>query len=334
MNAARQRPARPATGPFVPAGSTGASRRRLRITGAVLAAGVLALVALSGMRSWWYSPGAAVDAFFGALADRDATAALALLDRQDRHDRRPSPLLANGPLRDKGYEPPSQVSITKLTTDAGGEQASAAVRFRVGGREHTGTFQLRRNEKSSLLLFHGWRITSGGLASVRVSGQGLGEVSVNGVALSDEDGDLPVLLGGYTARAAGGPLFDAPAVKVTAAAGADTTAELKPVLKAGVAEEASRQVEALIAECARSTEAEPPGCPFRVSRQPSVSWVITVKPQYTVQFEPGRGVVVWTSHDGTATASPPSGGRTQTSRFGVNGTVENIDGKVTYQYAK
>lgn len=208
------------------------------------------------------SPQSAVTAYFAALADRDADAALRLTAPEitgpvDRS------VINDAVLRSDGYSPPEQVSVTQVTVDD--RDAVAEVTFTIDGRRHDASLRLRRGDGIADAVWHRWLVIDGvgSLLLREVPAQ----ITVNGqpVGAYDEQGPriLPALPGGYQLGIPeGDPLWEARTTPVQVEPQDGTDVDVSLVPRPAVRDEVDRQVVRLLDQCADSTELVPPGCPF------------------------------------------------------------------------
>ncbi|MEU4401486.1 M48 family metalloprotease [Micromonospora orduensis] len=253
-----------------------------------LLVGVLTLAACVGtgglgVVQWaFFRPQAAVDGYFSALADRDSDAALDFLtDQSGVSDRR---LLAEL-LRGEGYQPPTDVKISKLERED--DTATATVAYRLGDVRQTASLTLRRDDDTTVGLFHGWRL-SGGLIPLDAPVAGPG-VRLNGVEVpvAAEGPSLALLPGTYTATGPTNALSETPKETVVVGAGqGGASLELAPVLKPAAVEAVEARVREWLDECAKQTVAAPQGCPFRYygGSAQKVTWKILEYPKLVVEL--------------------------------------------------
>lgn len=249
----------------------------------LVAIGVLLLLigAVYAVRLTVSSPGSVVEAYFDALADRDLDAALAVV-APETADPVQRDVVNAAVLRSGDYSPPEQVEVAEVAVD--GRSAVAEVSFAIGGRAHSATLQLRREEGLLDTVFHRWRLVDA-LGRI-VLGEVPPEITVNGerVPAYDPEGprQLTVLPGGYqVGMPPDDPLWDtrAMAAQVTPLGATDLSIPL--VARPEVRTEVNRQLRELLDECAASTELLPPDCPFgndRFTQATGVRWRITEYP--------------------------------------------------------
>ncbi|MEO3928836.1 zinc ribbon domain-containing protein [Micromonosporaceae bacterium B7E4] len=328
---------------FLATRAPGPRRRGLRVIIAavvgVLCAGV---VALAVVRSVAFGPEPTIEAYFTALADRDAAAALRALNPPDgdqpaepeppRGDGEPgggepgdgtltSPLLTDAVLTADGYQPPGEVRIEKLETverearneaaDGGDDLTVATVAYTAGGERFTATLVLEPAGRTAG-LFPRWRITDGALSTLRISADGTEQVLVNGVPVgwSDAGGDtgdrLSAFPGSYTVNLPDQPLLAAtPVTAAVGGRGAEVT--LATTVRESARGEVEQAVKAYVDRCAASTDLSPDGCPFSsytFYTVTDVSWRIGTYPTIAVALSrDGEQVVVTNTRRGTAEAT-------------------------------
>ncbi|WP_330438416.1 M48 family metalloprotease [Micromonospora sp. NBC_00821] len=258
------------------------TRRTWLLVGALTVVACLGTSGLGVVQWAFFRPQAAIDGYFDALGDRDSDAALGYLtDQGSDADTR---LLAQL-LRGKGYQPPTDVEISKLERD--GDSATATVAYRLGDARETTTLTLRREDESTAGLFHGWRL-SGGPTPLNAAIADPG-VRLNGVELpvATEGAPLVLLPGGYTATGPSSALSETPSTTMLVGPG-ETAAvlQLAPVLKPAATEAVEAQVRAWLDECAKQAVAAPPGCPFRYygGATQKITWKILEYPKLAVEL--------------------------------------------------
>ncbi len=191
------------------------------------------------------------------------------------------------------------------------------MRYQLAGKRYDDNVQLTRYRRG--LFGHGWRITEPPGANLHITNNDGGEITIAGldpatlnsvgVARAPQSSRFTdgfwAPPGTYTASVGGSPLFDPAAVEVTIAA--DRRAKpivLNRSIKAGVADEANRQIRGRIDFCAAQHSFQPDAdatvptfasCPFRYDSP----YTITDKPQWTVNRYPATSLHIET--DGTLT---------------------------------
>jgi hypothetical protein len=316
------------------------SRRRWWVLLAAAAVVLLLVGVVYAVRSTVSSPESAVSGYFGALADRDADAALRVLAPEVADHAEPE-LLRDPVLRSADYLPPADVRTTDVTVDD--REAVAAVEFTIDGRQHTATLRLRRSGGLADSVFHRWRIVDG-LGSI-VLGQVTEQITVNGVPMAARDAQgsrvLTAFPGGYQVGVPeGDPLWEPRTVPATVAPLAGAEVDVPLVVRPGIRDEVDRQVRDILDRCAASTELVPPGCPFGyavVAEAEDVRWRIDSYP--AVAVGPGEELeqpvaVAYSSRDGQATIT---GSRRFVGEFEeavpipISGTVSVRSGSVIFQ---
>jgi hypothetical protein len=319
---------------------------RRRAVLVAIAAVLVAVAAVYIVRQTVSSPGSAVEAYFDALADRDAGAALGMVAPEIADPVEPDVVNA-AVLRSADYSPPADVEVSGVEVD--GRNAVAEVAFTIDGRSHSASLRLRRDDGWLDTVFHRWRLVDA-LGSIAL-GEVPPEIAVNGERVPAYDADGPriltVLPGGYQiGMPPDDPLWDARATPAPVAPLAATDVSIPLVARPEVREEVNRQLRERLDECAASTELLPPGCPFgnqRVARATGVEWEITEYPN--VALAAGEGelgqatMLVETSSEGEAVVT----GTQQilgTERpfetvvpFQVPGTVSALGGAAVFEPA-
>ncbi|HEY8472559.1 MAG TPA: hypothetical protein VIL37_07975 [Natronosporangium sp.] len=287
----------------------GIGRRKLLLIAVLLAVVLLLVAAVAVVRGTVSAPESAVRAFFGALADRDAAAALAASAPEVR-DQPGAELLTDDVLAAEGYHPPDGVSITDVSVED--RSAEVTVEFGIDGREHTATLRLRRAGGLVDSVFHEWLVVDG-IGSLMLTDVVPEQITVNGLPLAarDEQGPrlLPALPGSYEIGVPDGdPLWRPQSVSTQVTPQAATEVRVPLEVRPEVREEIERQVYARLDQCAASTELLPPNCPFGYQVTLSagdVQWRITKYP--ALAMTPGEEfgqvvVVVSTSEVGLGEA--------------------------------
>ncbi|MET8199327.1 M48 family metalloprotease [Micromonospora taraxaci] len=287
---------------FNQSGPVGTRRTWLLVGGLALVA-CLGASGLSAVQWAFFRPEAAVEGFFGALADRDSEAALGhLTDQGAGTDTK----LLDRLLRGDGYQPPTGVEVSSLERD--GDTATATVAYRLAEARQTATLTLERDKESTAGLFHGWRLTGGPIAlNSSIADPG---VRLNGVELpvATEGPPLVLLPGVYTATGPSSALSETPNATVVADPGQSAaTLQLTPVLKPAAAEAVEAQVRAWLDECAKQTVTAPQGCPFRYygGSAQKVTWKILEYPKLALELTGPASAQV--------TTPPETRGRVQVS---------------------
>ena len=314
--------------------------RGLIAVAAVFAALVLGVTGLKIVEGRYFRPASAVVAFFAALADRDADAAVARLAVDPTGD---SALLRAAVLRSDGYTPPSGVRVR--SSELMEERATVEAEFRVGGTGHRRLFSLVRDTSATAGLFYRWRI-DGGVFPLDVAAGGVDTVRVAGapVALAAPEYGQPSLLafpGSYRVTLPEQPLLEAPAsvVHVTASDMEYASVRVEPVIKSGARAAVDQQIRAYLDDCAEQPVLEPVGCPF--SSYPfgevrDVRWKITEYPRYDLAVDDG-GTILTDVRYGRATVtgklvSTFGGDSTykDTVSFPVAGTITASNGTIAF----
>lgn len=326
-----------------------AGKKRAKITlialgaTAVIVAGGLVAVNVAKTSS---SPDKLVGEYVQALVDGDAEKALLLADPDVPNEDRT--LLTNAVY---GAAAKRIDGFSILSTDVTGESASVLVELRQDGRKSEDTYMLVKDHPS--LLDDNWKLQTSGLqvltltADVPVDG-----FSVNGVVAGPPDSGpatrtetltLSAFPGEYTVTLPETEKFLTAKAKRTLVtigtrAQAPEGVDLEVTASEALHTEVRRQVEAAWAECAKSTEMKPKGCPFRgyaFGDTRSVKWSIVSKPEYSLERSYSGGWRLRSETDGKAEVSyeenssynkdkPDWKPRTDSLRFGAHGEV-NLD---------
>jgi hypothetical protein len=314
--------------------------RAFLVTLAVLAALCVAVAGLKVVDHQFYSPTRTVNAFFDALASRNAIAARRLLISGNPE----GPLLQNSALKNGGYSPPTQVRVEH--TDIADGQASVRVSFALSGARQTAEIVLRRDDHATAGLFHRWHI-DGGVSELDVATSDVSAVEVAGALIplgeAAESAALAAFPGRYQVSLPEQPLWTAEPVMAFVGLGdPGTPVTLEPAIKDSARAAVEQQVGAYVDECAKSTELSPPNCPFSAGTYDQVNkvhWKVGNYPQFELARDyDGRLVVSTTTEgdaDATGTAVPYYGGSSypysENVPFSVSGTVMLSGTEVTFQ---
>jgi hypothetical protein len=281
-----------------------------------------------------FDPAHTATGYFGALADRDAGAALDRLDP----DAGPAGALMNSDvLRSSAYTPPSAVRVGAVRLSDHGNSASVKVTFTAGGSSATADLPLIRSGHS-FLLFQRWRIQSGAFP-VTVVAPAIDEVDVAGVRVA-AGAPVAAFPGAYLAGVPDNPLLTAAPAPVVAVPDAPPLV-LQPTIRSGAGTAVGKQVRSFLDTCTLSTSIDPPGCPLSDTTYNDVTdvrWKIISYPQSTLQITgnqvllttTGPGQAQWTGEQQDFGESVPAG---NTVSFEVAGEVQVRDGKVQWQPA-
>ncbi|MEU1756065.1 M48 family metalloprotease [Micromonospora matsumotoense] len=325
-------------------GTTGAaigSRRALLLVGALVLVSCLG-GGLTAAQWAFFRPQAAVGDYFAALDDHDAPAALAQLTPDVRAAVGDGGQLARM-VAAKGYQPPTDVSVTAVERD--GEEASATVAYTLGGQQLTAELSLRRDDSAVLGLFHRWRIAAAP-ASLTLPG-GPAPLTVNGVPAptGPEQVAVPLLPGAYTVAGESNALSETASRVVYVVPGQQSVsgAELTPTLRPEAQTAAEQSVRSYLDACAAQAVAAPPGCPLRYysggATVKKIAWKITEYPTIELTLTGPTTARVSTAYEsqGSARATGSTVGYfgttpfTDTGTFGVSGVLSVVDGKLTFQ---
>lgn len=263
----------------------------LSAVGAVVVLAVGSVVAVNAVKA---GPDQLVREYVQALVDGDAEKALGILDPDIPNEERV--LLTNEVFRAAGNR---VEGFEVLSSKVSGESAVVHVELRQGGRKHEQAFSLRKNQPE--LLDDNWTFGSTPLQRVAVTADAaVKSLSINGVTVptgqENENAfstyfSVPAFPGSYSVGLPEDEKYLAAAkqevlVAVGSAPQAAEDAKLTVTASEHLQSETSRQVDAALAACAKSTEMDPPGCPFSgfaFGDVRNVKWSITSEPDYTMQ---------------------------------------------------
>ncbi|MET7808539.1 hypothetical protein [Micromonospora chersina] len=291
-------------------------------------------------------PEAAVRAYFGALADRDATRARGLLaDGPATGQRGPITgvderadlsLLTNPTLRDTGYTPPRNVTVVR--THWTGTSATVQATYDFGGPPTTVILPLVNVR--GLRGLPSWRITDG-LLELLLASPVTGRLVVAGrtLPISGTRGFV-AFPGAYRVALPEHPLYEAE--PVIAFAGGALASPAPVEVPEDVRQDVQQQARALVDGCARRPEVAPSGCPFVASSSVPVkvvSWTIVRYPELGFAVAAGDAVSVTSPEPGVATAtvvraSGAGASWQETVTVDINGTVRAVDGKPILSIAR
>ncbi|MFC5688232.1 zinc ribbon domain-containing protein [Amycolatopsis mediterranei] len=306
------------------------SRKAGLVTAVVVSVLVVLGAGLFVVQKVVFTPEAALNGYFDALAERDAETAASYL----AGDR-----LSGDMLRSPDYQPPAGLKIHDVEDD-GDDTKTASISFVVGGHEQSGKVQLTRRRTHTWGVFRDWaisdlrptlRITTTTAVPVRVDGETLATSGQR------DDVEIPVFPGRHKVDIADNPLLEADQNVVDAALGA-TEVPLGVRVKASAQQAAQDQVKTYLDQCAGQKTAEPPNCPFRLafySEVVNVSWKITAYPEVELQQTQSGAVAVRTrtGSQGRVTVTGTQSGGTpyqDEQTFSVNGGIYPDQGRLVF----
>lgn len=315
--------------------------------------GVIAVNIIKGNNG----PDKAVNSYLQALQNGEASKAMALADPGLANDQRvllSDEVYAKAGKRIDGFD----IVSTKVSDD----NATVVADLHQDGRKQQTTFSLRKSNPE--LLDDHWTMESTPLQSLRItSDTPVKTVLINGQELNvDFAGSLsgsssvnyPALPGEYTVELPSSEKYliapKSTALMTIGAAQAPPTASLKVDASDALKSEAMAQIDAYLAECVKSTEAQPANCPLnnysssRYSR--NFHWTLTTKPTFTMSKDPygsspwrvrtqtpGKATVTYEKDNsygfGTADWKPA----TDTTSVSMSANVSLEDGKVKLTYS-
>ena len=319
----------------------------LAVTGTVIVLAVGSVVAVNAVKA---GPDRLVGEYVQALVDGDAEKALGILDPDIPNEERS--LLTNEVY---GAAQNRIDGFSVLSSKVSGDSAVVHVELRQGGRRHEQAFSLYKNRPE--FLDDHWRLGTIPLQRVAVSADAaVPSLTINGVAVptGQEDANafatyfsVPAFPGSYSVGLPEGEKYLAAAqqevlVAIGSAPQPAEDAKLTVTASERLRAETSRQVDAALAACAKSTEMDPPGCPFSrfaFGDVRNVKWSITSEPDYTMQrsFDgewrlsggtPGEASVTYERNASFSKASPEWEKETDQMDFYVRGTVSIASDKV------
>ncbi|MGO4237949.1 hypothetical protein [Pseudarthrobacter sp. YAF2] len=324
--------------------------------GLVVVLGVGAIVTVNVIKGN-SGPDKAVNSYLQALQNGEASKAMALADPGLANDQRvllSDQIYAKAGKRIDGFE----IVSTKISED----NATVVADVRQDGRKQQSTFSLRKSNPE--LLDDHWKMESSPLQSLRitsdtpvktvlVNGQEL-DVDLAGSVSGSSSLSYPALPGEYTVELPSSEKYltaqKSTALVTIGAAQAPPTASLKVDASDALKSEAMAQIDAYLAECVKSTEAEPANCPLdnysssRYSR--NFHWTLTTKPTFSMSKDPygsspwrirtqtpGKATVSYERDNsygfGTAEWKPA----TDTTSVSMSASVSLEDGKVKLTFS-
>ncbi|MBW6432394.1 zinc ribbon domain-containing protein [Actinoplanes hulinensis] len=339
--------------------TTSRTPRPLIVAAVVLGVLFLGVSAVKAVQSVFFDPANTVEAYFSALADRDAAEVMNTLVPGAAGE---VSLLTSQVLGSSGYEPPIDVKVLESTMPEGGaapsedpyydtpvEMATVRVEFRLGGERAEKIFYLRQDEATSAGIFQRWRIMNG-VETLAVSAPGIDMVIVAGTTLTPDPEQGWIGLGAYPGTYRVGlaehPLWSADEVVTRVGGqpapegGGEVVAVLQPTLKESARSVVDERIRAYLDGCAKSTTTSPPGCPFSSYSWQEVRnarWTIDEYPQH-ILVEEGGSLRVRTEEPGkasvTGTEVPSWSGQTSPYSddvtFYLTGTVSAAGGQISF----
>jgi hypothetical protein len=279
-------------------------------------------------RAVFFGPDDTVRSYFGALAARDAQAALMQLDNPDAAG---NPLLSGASLAGAGYQPPTGFALTKLTVN--GADAVATVRYTVGGRRMVDQVRVHRGRARN--LFQRWYVRDG-LRSLAVRVPPAASFQLGGATLrpgGSAEAEYEAFPGAYVLALPQDQLLIA--APVTVVAGSAEGGALAPAVRDSARAEIDRQVRAYVDRCAGSTSLEPEGCPFAgdsYSFAEPVRWKVLSYPELQAALDENGQVIVSAQTRGTVRITGGSGSYAlpTTYSYTVAGTVSEAGGTIAF----
>ncbi|GAA1270875.1 hypothetical protein [Arthrobacter pascens] len=319
----------------------------LAVVGSVIVLAVGSVVAVNAVKA---GPDKLVGEYVQALVDGDAEKALAILDPDIPNEERS--LLTNEVY---GAAENRIEGFSVLSSKVSGDSAVVHVELRQGGRRHEQAFSLYKNRPE--FLDDHWKLGTIPLQRVAISADAaVPTLAINGVAVPTGQEDpnafatyfsVPAFPGSYSVGLPEGEKYLAAAqqevlVAIGSAPQSADDAKLTVTASEQLRAETSRQVDAALAACAKSTEMDPQGCPFSrfaFGDVRNVKWSITSEPDYTMQrsFDgtwrlsggtPGEASVAYERNASFSKTSPEWEKETDQMDFYVRGTVSIASDKV------
>ncbi|MET7281897.1 hypothetical protein ABZS29_26935 [Kribbella sp. NPDC005582] len=268
----------------------------------------------------WVTPEAAVEGYFGALADRDVSKAASYIEG--------SSTATSDIVKSEQYVAPTKVKVGAVEGD---KVKTVKVSFFVGDQPMNAEIPLHRKKELTLGLFRGWAL-DGDLPSIQISTSAPVDVQVNGKPLPPEAQEsrvLQVFPGRYVVSVADNPLIDSTPVAVNAASG-ENEANLEPKIKADAHAAVDAQIKEYLKGCVTKNVET---CPFTSSISKQV-WRIDTYPTIEVRLDESGAVRVETATRGKATVTGTGYGGYATNdsmSFDLSGSVVVDQGKLKFQ---
>lgn len=256
--------------------------RALLIAGLLIIALTAAAVPLLNLTV--YSPTRVVDAYFSALADGDAAAALGMLAAPPHSERTPQNALTDEVLAGAPAVP-EHVRIT--STERDGDTARVRVRYNLGSATRTTDLTLQQGP-ATWGLFERWAIAFDEWPQLSLQISGSGTADVNGVEVPAGDGPVPVLFPmGYNIGFNAEYLTSEVKQVMVTGSSDDMGVALQPTPTPALTAEVKRQIEEHLAGCVRATTLMPTGCTFGYETENEiigeVSWRMLEDPQVSLR---------------------------------------------------
>ncbi|MET3810435.1 hypothetical protein [Arthrobacter sp. UYEF3] len=302
-------------------------------------------------------PDKAVNSYLQALQNGEASKAMSLADPGLANDQRVlliDQIYAKAGKRIDGFD------IVSSTVSE--DHATVVAVLHQDGRKQQTTFNLRKSNPE--LLDDHWKMESSPLRSlsitsdtpvqtVLVNGQEL-NVGRTGSPTGTASVNYPALPGEYTVELPSSEKYLTAPKSTTlvtiGAAQAPPTASLKVDASDALKSEAMAQVDAHLAECVKSTDAQPANCPLnnysssRYSR--NLHWTLTTKPTFSMSKDPygsspwrirtqtpGKATVSYERDNSYGFGTPDWKPTTDTTSVSMSANVTLEDGKVKLTYS-
>lgn len=277
----------------------GRTRMFFGVAGVLVVLGVAAPISYQVLNSQLFGADATVSDYMDALSQRDAQAALKLVD--------PSAMkgVDKTLLVSAAIKTPPRIEI--VSTETAGDNATVVVKEHFGDKSRRATFVLTRKGHRAV-MFDRWVLdapfTNLSLSNdVDAPGN---DLSVNGVALEGY-GDYPVFPGTYHVALAESDYYMSENEDVTAAGHGSQSIAFYPSINPDLQSAADAAVADLLDSCAAQAEAEPTDCPisyysYDYADVQNVQWSIDSYPYAEVTINDDGSITVDAS-TGSATIS-------------------------------
>lgn len=272
-----------------------------------IAAAIVLLVASSAiLRATVYSPRAAINRYFAALAARDPAAVAKAQEDPD------STAMAAGLLRSPDYHPPQDLRIKKISVESGDRGGVADISYTIDGRPFSSMIGVEQSDQRAFATFDQWKV-SHAAGALEVTGS-TSVMAINGQHLPT---DAPVLHpGSYRVSAADNPLVTVAPITVAVPVAGAGTGTLEPKLKPDAQKSFAPVIKTYVDGCVSKLaggESVSEECPFLNGVYGS---------DVTVDSYPTTELAV---HDGTITVTTTEPGQLTTGSGWGDSTAQSFE---------
>ncbi|MET0819993.1 MAG: hypothetical protein ABWY58_03435, partial [Aeromicrobium sp.] len=279
------------------------SKRILAVVGALVVAGVLAVVGVSVAGSMFFGPDKPVEKYFAALGDGRASDALELVRLDSPADERL--LLTDEVLGDSD----ARIEDVRIgDVQRSGSAATVTVEYTIDGAQQSQDVTLTK-AGSRFVVFDDWKIVDPDLGAIEVRAPGASGVEVNGRAVDLDGFDDGVRLSAFpgtyeVAPGSGSTYLSFESKKVDVGTDVES-ADFEVAPTDELLTEVASQADQFVAACIARTEADPAGCPNSTYgyRLQDVRWTLDAKPTYDLRSDYDGGWRFTTKTPGRATVT-------------------------------